>query len=477
MKHVSRLLSLLVAVMVLLTSFAAAEAAPAADDPVLFTFDGEAYTKSQVDESLQNLMANGYLDSASDYDTAIEYMIQDRVIEEQIAKQGLDQYTNEEKAAFLIDAQKEWDSLLDDYVSYYLTEDTDEARAEARSNAEALYASYGYSVESIQADLMMQDGYERLQNSVYGDADVTVTDAQIQELFDEYAEQDKEMYENNVYMYELYKNYGQESWYRPEGYRGIIHILLNVDDTLLNAYQEAQNAYEESLSNTEGATADSEALKNVADAARQAVLDSEKAAIDDIYARLAKGESFESLIGIYGEDDGMKDEEYLKNGYEVHKESIMWDPAFVDAAFQDKMAKPGDVSDPVVGANGIHILYYLRDIPSGKIDITPEIRELISNYLVDVAHNDLFSAAMEGWIGAHEIVYNQEAIESAKATAAAVPEDIVEGEEEAAEGEGEEMTEEEWQQLIQQLQEQGFTIEEGAAEETADDAEAPADAQ
>ena len=158
MKHVSRLLSLLVAVMVLLTSFAAAEATPAADDPVLFTFDGEAYTKSQVDESLQNLMANGYLDSASDYDTAIEYMIQDRVIEEQIAKQGLDQYTNEEKAAFLIDAQKEWDSLLDDYVSYYLTEDTDEARAEARSNAEALYASYGYSVESIQADLMMQDG-------------------------------------------------------------------------------------------------------------------------------------------------------------------------------------------------------------------------------------------------------------------------------------------------------------------------------
>ena len=417
MKQLSRLLSLLLALALAITACAFAESADdtADTDPVLFSYDGREFKKSQVDEALQNLLANGYLNNEYDYDTTIDYMISDLLIDQKITELGLDQYTDEETAAFVAEAQQEWDELMDDYVSYYLTEDSDEARDTLRQNAEALYGSYGYSPEMILNSKLSQDSYERLQNKLFEDAGIAVSEDEVKAAFETYALQDKETYENSIYMYELYKYYGQPIWYQPEGYRGIIHILIRVDDELLSVYQDAQNAYEESLNaEDEG---DSEALLAVAEAAKQAVLDSEKAAIDDIYAKLAQGESFESLIALYGEDEGMTDEENLKNGYEVHKDSIMWDAAFTAAAFQDKMQKPGDTSDPVVGANGIHILHYLRDIPSGPVEMTQEIHDELQEYLENVKKNEALTQALESWKAEHEIVMNTEAIEAAKTPA------------------------------------------------------------
>ena len=83
---------------------------------------------------------------------------------------------------------------------------------------------------------------------------------------------------------------------------------------------------------------------------------------------------------------------------------------FTEAAFSEKMIKPGDVSDPVVGKNGIHILYYLRDVPSGKIEMTDDIRNDIKAYLETSKKNQIFSEALASWQEQHEIVYNQEAI-------------------------------------------------------------------
>ena len=36
----------------------------------------------------------------------------------------------------------------------------------------------------------------------------------------------------------------------------------------------------------------------------------------------------------------------LRDGYPVHKESIVYDPAFTSAAFSDRMNRVGDVSNP-----------------------------------------------------------------------------------------------------------------------------------
>ncbi len=449
MKKNCRLLALALAVMMALSCCAfAEEAAPAeAEDPILFTMDGQDYHKSQVDAFMANLLSYGYLESAGDYDTAIEYIIQNQVIDDKITEWGLDQHSEEEKAAFAAEAQQEWDELIDSYVSYFLTEDSAEAREEMKAAAETYYRdTMGLTLEDITADLMSQDSYDHMLERLFSEQSTPITSEAMQAYFDETVAQQKEMYDGNINLYELYKNYGQEIWYQPAGYRGVLHILLGVDEALLNAYQDAQNLYEESVSGEEN-EGDSAALLAAAEQARQAVLDSEKAAIDDIYARLEKGESFESLIALYGEDPGMEDPEYLKTGYEIHPESFVmgWDPAFVDGAFQEKMQKPGDVSDPVVSSFGIHILYYLRDVPAGPVELNDEIRETIREYLENVAKNDLFYNALETWEGEHAITLNTEAIENAKAAASAGTDAAPDGDDLGT------LTDEELQQLFDQL--------------------------
>ena len=170
---------------------------------------------------------------------------------------------------------------------------------------------------------------------------------------------------------------------------------------------------------------DEEAVKAAADAvedARNRLLESRRDVLDDIYARLENGEDFRGLIAEYGEDPGMQDETTLAEGYHVHAESILWDPAFVGGAFQEGMQKPGDVSQPVVGQYGIHVLYYLADVPGGLI-MTDSIRDEIGEYLEASVLNDAFNAGYEQWISGMEIVRDEEMIERIKAESAVEGED------------------------------------------------------
>ena len=66
--------------------------------------------------------------------------------------------------------------------------------------------------------------------------------------------------------------------------------------------------------------------------------------------------------------------ENLVNGYSVHKDTVVFMQEFTDGAFSEKMQKVGDVSDPVVTSYGVHILYYLRDIPGGAVEFTDAIK-------------------------------------------------------------------------------------------------------
>ena len=268
MKKLSRMLALVLALCLALPVFALAEDAPAAtdvpaateapvvEDPVLFTLDGKEYLKSEVDNILYSLYSNGYVESMTDYATAMQYMIEDEVIIAKIKELGLDQFTEDEEAAFLTEAQAEWDTAIESYVSYFLSEDTEEARAQARQDGEAYYTSMGYSVDMLVENLKMNAGFDLLQAQMFKDL-APVTEEEIKAVFEEYAAQDKASFENDFYTYEAYQQYyGYESWYKPEGFRGIIHILLEVDEELLNAYTTAQALYEETLSAEEPAEGD-----------------------------------------------------------------------------------------------------------------------------------------------------------------------------------------------------------------------------
>ena len=413
-RKLNRIWALCVA-LVLALGCCCAVAEETAENPVLVTMDGEEIRLDTIKDMLDRLVNAGYA-YEDDYALAIEYAIQDKVLEGKIAEWGLDQFNEEENEAFRNEAHSQWESAIDSYVSYFLTEDTDEARAQAREDGAAYFTAYGYSEEMLAESLKQSAAYEKLEQKVLEGKDLTVSQEDIRAEFEATAAQHQATAEGNIALYELYKlYYGMEFWYTPEGYRSIIHILMKVDDELLTAYTEAQAAYEESKTeeNTDG---DAE-KKAAMETAKAAVLASKQTEIDDIYARLEKGESFTDLIAQYGEDTGMNDAATLAEGYPVHKDSVIYDAAFTSAAFSEKMQKPGDTSDPVIGSYGIHILYYQKDIPGGVIELTDEISAEIEQSIYTEKVNTYYSEALESWIGEHEIVYNQEAIDAVAAAA------------------------------------------------------------
>lgn len=407
MKNMIRLLSALLALMLVFSCCAMGE--EEALDPVLCTIAGQEILKSTVDETLQDMLYEGYVESAADYDTAIEYLTQKAVIDAKIAELGFDQFSAEEEEAFRNEAQTQWDAAINDYVSYFLAEDTDEARAQAKEDAEAYYTSQGYSIDTLIENMKWNDGYMKLQDHF-----VSVTEEEITAAYDEMVDYYKSYFAEDVAMYEYYKNYyGYDMLYTPEGYRGIIHILIEVDEELMDAYTTAQAALEEAAEGTAEEDAAPVTQADV-DAARDAIFASRQKEIDDIYARLDAGETFQSLIELYGTDPGMTDEATLAEGYPVHEQSIVWDPVFTEGAFSEKMQQPGDVSDPVLGSYGIHILYYLKDIPGGGVEMTEEMHDTVKE---NVASEKFYNELVK-WMD-ESVVYNQDAIDAAKALAIA----------------------------------------------------------
>ena len=259
----------------------------------------------------------------------------------------------------------------------------------------------------LESNFRQRASIDRLTAHLVGD--YQPKEEEVQAAFQQFGAAYQGNYENNIMAYEYNTYFNQQpSWYTPEGYRGIIHILLQPDPELMETYNRLQSTYEEQQSDqgseqTAADPADQPAepaaatpvpaepvTQQMVDDARQAAINSRKADIDAIYDRLSKGEAFENLIKEYGQDPGMQDEQNLANGYNVHRESVIWDPVFTAAAFSDKVQQVGDVSDPVLGTSGIHILKYLRDVPSGLI-MTDAIRAEITDYLRATKENAAFT--------------------------------------------------------------------------------------
>lgn len=415
-------------VLIMGLSFLAGLAEAPAEDPVLATVDGKEIIKSQVDAEIVQMLNNQFIDDETQYATVLQFMVNRELITKKIADLGFDQFTKDEEDAFLSEAQQQLDKAVETYADYYQSADSEKAREDAVQQARDTFTAQGVTVELIAQDVKNRAGLDRLNEYLLGGYEPS--EEEVQSVFQEVGGIYKQQYENDIAQYEYMTQYGgQNIWFTPEGYRSVVHILLQADDALLENYKALNAAFEEQQQHqdsvpvengTEPAEQPAEEKKEVTqqmlDEARQAVLDSKKADIDQIYERLNRGESFVDLIKEYGEDPGMTVPSNLEEGYPVHAQSILYDPAFTAAAFSEKMQKVGDVSDPAVSTFGIHILHYLRDLPSG-LELTDAIRQEIEDYLTAKKQNEVFQQALTAWAQQEQIVYFQEAIDAATAQA------------------------------------------------------------
>lgn len=357
---------------------------------------------------------------------ALENAIYETILMSKATEMGLYPLTEEELAANVAEA----DAIWDENVAYYVNnmgdltdESTEEEKAAAIETAEAYYAEMGYTRQTIRDNYLKSMVLGRLHDEVT--KDVTITDAEVEADYQARVEADKALYENDIdayiaynsevdmnNMYAMYYGNGEAmdyAWYRPAGFRGVKHILLSVDESLMQEYLSLQAQLEEQMTaepeettdaaaetaetaETTDATAESAApatpvTQADVDNAMNAILAANQAKIDEINQRLANGEDFEALIPEYTVDSA--------NLYEVSVASTNFVPEFVEAAFS--VDNVGDVSAPYVSQFGIHIVKYMSDIPAGPIEMTEEQRQAKYESLLSALKDDLYSKTVEEW--------------------------------------------------------------------------------
>lgn len=223
-------------------------------------------------------------------------------------------------------------------------------------------------MENYYRNALASEKYE--QWLMEGELEVTQED--VQAGYAQRVEESRAAYEGDVAAFETAMASGTEVWYRPEGYRAILQIMLSA---------EGED-----------------------DAAKLASVEEKT---DAIYARLEQGESFESLIAEYGEDSAFADESFYETGYQVHPDSILWEDAFVQTAFGEDMQKPGDYSQPVVFADHVHILYYLKDVSAGAVELTEALTEALREDIYAERTNEKMELRLAELKENAEIIYSE----------------------------------------------------------------------
>ena len=361
--------------------------------------------------------------------------VEDAVIKAKATELGLDQFDEATMADFEASADAMMQSYVEYYVSYFYpeaTEITDDMRAEA----EAYWASTGFSREAY-AEALRNDA---INAAVYDyiTGDVTISDEEVQAAYEALIAKDQERYANDNSYYNDITSGATIAW-NPEGYRTVKHVLIGFNDeqtaryndlqsqlTSLNAEREAILAAEpaedvavaEPTESTEAAEAVEPTEAAEAAEAVEAVEPTEaveaaeptestapmrtleevdadiaacNAELDALYGELLPtaeevvaafnaGTSFDELIAQYNQDPGMTTEPLASFGYPVSAASTIFDPAFTAGAMS--IAEVGQISEPVRGMYGIHVIYYLSDITPGAVALD-EIRDEVAQLALD----------------------------------------------------------------------------------------------
>ncbi len=125
--------------------------------------------------------------------------------------------------------------------------------------------------------------------------------------------------------------------------------------------------------------------------------------LTDIRTRVDAGESFDNLIAEYNTDPGMNAEPYASEGYSVHMDSIIYDLPFINAAFS--VDTLGQVSEPYLGAYGIYIVQYFRDVPEGPVAYTDELKASFMEAAQADAENEALNTQVDAWLKDADVIY------------------------------------------------------------------------
>ena len=340
----------------------------------------------------------------------LESMVQTGVLDAKADELGLSALDDETLASLRTEAENTFNNYVESYKSYFATDS--EGKEVSDEDAVAQVTAYlqdnGVNADVILENLTKSRVSELLHDSIT--KDVAVSDEEVQAAYQAMIEDDKSSYAENDYSYNAARSQGTAIAWNPSGYRAVKHVLVKFSDEQATRYSELKKAVDdlnselEALENPEEASEEAEAEDIEADAEEgetiaeprtieqvQADLGVAGVEMEALYSELMPkaqevvdafnaGTDFDELIKTYGEDPGMANEPSATQGYAVAAGSTYWEQAFTDGAMS--IPEIGQISAPVYGSNGIHIIYYLADIPEGEVafeDIADAVKEKALN--------------------------------------------------------------------------------------------------
>ena len=370
---------------------------------------------------------------------AADSLLEDAVLKQKAVELGLDQLDEETLAEIDAELDETYQGYVDSIVSQMLEAGYDEATVQ--DEAINYLETYGYTKESMRDGVVESHVGDALYD--YTVAGVELSEEELQAAYDALVEEQKTSFETDS-AYNNARSAGDIIVYNPAGYRAVKHVLIQFDDDQsarktelegkisdLEAELEALNQVEEEAE--ESATEEVENVEDIAEAeeaeeTEEVVARSEEeintdiaaaqSEIDALYDELMvtaneiidkfnDGTDFQTLIDEYNTDPGMTNEPTATDGYAVAAESTTWDTGFRDGAMS--IANVGEISEPVKSSYGIHIIYYMADIPEGEValdDVRDALSETTLNDKISTTYND----AVDQWIQDVNPVYHYDRI-------------------------------------------------------------------
>lgn len=323
------------------------------------------------DESIANLLMT----------QALEIVVQNRVLLHKAEELGFYPLPEPEEQALREQVQ----ITLDEIAASIAGENADEA---ALQQAREALTAYGYTLEGLTARQAENQAMEKVYTSVI--EDVALADEQVRARFETEVAQARAEYEADPSAYDADVYAGADIYFVPEGVRTVKHILIALEDAA-----ELQGLY---------AQLADEALDADARAAAQArvdqIMEDVQPRLDEIAAKLADHMDFQLLIDLYGEDPGMQPgSTFAADGYPVTPHTAM-DPVFLETALA--LEKVGDVSQPVLGSYGFHIIRYEGDLTAGPVEFEV-MREAVEESALAAARTEAYQQAMSAWIAESDL--------------------------------------------------------------------------
>ena len=386
MKKLIRLLAVALAVMML----AGCSLVTVNEEKIVVaTVGDEIITKAEFNEGFNALLSQyGYTQDSEEIadqiktlkENYIAQMVEDKVLEQKIKELGLDQVTDEEKAAAEQEIQDWYDEQYAALVENFKTDDTvEDPEAKAAETIENYLSQYGLTLDQMKENSVASISSDKLYD--YVTKDVTVTEEEAKIEFANKVAAAKEKYDADLSAYVSDFENGATIYYTPKGCYYIKHILISLTD---EQKQDIKNLRAD----------DDETVAATADEKREEYLLTIREKAESVLKLVDEGGDFEALMEEYGEDPGMKNEAY-KNGYLTYAGDTGFVTEFADACAA--LTEDGMTSGLVASDFGYHIIRRVSTVPSGEATFEDVKDSLMESMLTD-KKSTTYDQQVEAWV-------------------------------------------------------------------------------